>query len=503
MTEPTPVTPIDGAPGGVEDRLGARNVEVPPALLDRIAASGATVLTDDDARAEAGRDWWPLAIGWAAEGAVPQRPAAVVRPTSATEVAEVLAACNEARVPVTAAAGRSGVCGGSIPVHGGITLDMTALAGLKDVDEISLTADVRAGTFGPDLEAALAKFGDGYTVGHWPQSMDLSTVGGWLACRGAGQYSTRYGKIEDMVVGLEVVLADGRIVQTEGKAPRAATGPNLTQLFVGSEGTLGIITQARLRLHPLPRAQERRAFGFTTFAAGLEACRKILRRGATPAVLRLYDQTESERNFEHPDTNVLIVLDEADPEILAGSIVVVDDECSSQSGAHPLDIELVERWLGHRNDVSALAPLWRGGIVVDTVEVSGAWAALPGLFEDVVGALKAIDGTLAASAHQSHAYTDGACLYFTFGGRGPDGDDAWRERYYRHAWDVVTDITLAHGAAISHHHGIGLNRSRFLPRALGSGFDVLRGLKETFDPKGILNPGKFGLASPFGPAPWT
>ncbi len=164
---------------------------------------------------------------------------------------------------------------------------------------------------------------------------------------------------------------------------------------------------------------------------------------------------------------------------------------------------LVERWLGHRNDVSALAPLWRGGIVVDTAEVSGRWSALPALFDEVVGALQNMEGTLAASAHQSHAYPDGACLYFTFAGRGPEGDAAWRERYYRQAWDAVTDATLAHGAAISHHHGIGLNRSRFLPRALGSGFEVLRGLKATFDPKGILNPGKFGLASPFGPAPWA
>ena len=112
MTEPTPVTPVDAAGAEVEDRLGARTAEVPPALLDRIASSGAAVLTDDDARAEAGRDWWPLAIGWAAEGAVPQRPALVVRPVSAAQVAEVLAACNEAVVPVTAAAGRSGVCGG-------------------------------------------------------------------------------------------------------------------------------------------------------------------------------------------------------------------------------------------------------------------------------------------------------------------------------------------------------------------------------------------------------
>ena len=140
------------------DRLGATTVDVPAVVLDRIRASGATMAADDTTRAEAGRDWWPLAIGWAAEGAVPQRPAVVVRPTSVAQVSEVLAACNEAVVPVTAAAGRSGVCGGSIPVHGGVALDMTGLDGVDDVDETSLTADVRAGTFGPDLEAAL---GDG------------------------------------------------------------------------------------------------------------------------------------------------------------------------------------------------------------------------------------------------------------------------------------------------------------------------------------------------------
>jgi alkyldihydroxyacetonephosphate synthase len=404
---------------------------------------------------------------------------------------------------VTPIAGRSGVCGGSIPVFGGVALDLTSLDGLIAVDETSLTADVRAGMFGPDLEAALGQVGPGYTLGHWPQSMDLSTVGGWLACRGAGQYSTRYGKIEDMVVGLEVVLADGRVVRTEGHGPRAATGPNLTQLFVGSEGTLGVITEARFRIHPLPPAQARRAYGFSSFEAGLEACRKILRRGATPAVLRLYDRAESARNFEHPDTNVLIVLDETDPALLTATLSVVDDECTSAAGAHELDVALVERWLGHRNDVSALAPLWRAGVVVDTAEISGSWAALPGLFEEVVASLTSIEGTLAASAHQSHAYPDGACLYFTFAGRGPEGDDAWRERYYRQAWDTVTNATLAHGAAISHHHGIGLNRSRFLPRALGSGFEVLAGLKQSFDPVGILNPGKFGLPSPFGPSPWS
>ncbi|MDE3087234.1 MAG: FAD-binding oxidoreductase, partial [Acidobacteriota bacterium] len=335
----------------------------------------------------------------------------------------------------------------------------------------------------------------------------------------AGQYSTRYGKVEDMVVGLEVALADGRMVRTGGAGPRAAVGPDLTQLFVGSEGVLGVITGATLRLHPVPAAQARRAVGFPSFEAGLEACRAVLRRGVTPAVLRLYDATESGRNFDQGDTNVLVVLDEADPALLEPTMAVVDQECAA-AGAQPLDTALVERWLGHRNDVSALAPLYRAGIVVDTIEVAARWSALAGLYDSTVAALRARPGTLAVSAHQSHAYVDGACLYFTFAGRRPDGDTAdaadgrggadgtgdgaasWAERYYVGAWDAAMAAVRAAGAAVSHHHGIGLNRARFLPDALGPGFGVLRAVKEALDPRGILNPGKLGLPSPFGEVPW-
>jgi alkyldihydroxyacetonephosphate synthase len=411
-------------------------------------------------------------------------------------------------VPVTAAGGRSGVCGASIPLFGGVSLDLCRMAGIGAVDSGSLVADLRAGTFGPDVEAGL-RSGHGVTLGHWPQSMDLSTVGGWLACRGAGQYSNRYGKIEDMVLGLEVVLADGRVIRTGGHGPRSATGPDLTQLFVGSEGTLGVITEGRFRVHPVPGGEGRRAFGFPSFADGLDACRRILRRGATPAVLRLYDETESGRSFDHPETNALIVLDEADPGLVDATLAVVDDECGA---ADRLDIGVVERWLGHRNDVSALAPLWRSGIVVDTVEVSARWSALPGLYRSVLDALGSVEGTLVASSHQSHAYTDGACLYFTFAGRPPsgvgpgDGDGAavgtWVDQYYRRAWDEVTGATMAAGGAISHHHGVGINRSRFLPDALGPSFGVLAEVKQALDPNGILNPGKLGLSSPFGEVPW-
>ncbi len=506
MTRPTPVTTVDAPPGTVSDHLGGRRVAVDESLLARLAGVCAEVTTVDEDRDEAGRDWWPLAIGWAAAGEVPARPAVVARPTDTGQVAEVLELCHRARVPVTPAGGRSGVCGASVPLFGGVALDLCGLAGIGAVDADSLVADLRAGTFGPDVESGLRQ-GHGLTLGHWPQSMDLSTVGGWLACRGAGQYSNRYGKIEDMVLGLEVVLADGRVIRTGGHGPRSATGPDLTQLFVGSEGTLGVITEGRFRVHPVPEGEGRRAFGFPSFAEGLDACRRILRRGATPAVLRLYDPTESGRSFELPETSVLIVLDEGDPGLVEATLAVVDQECRP---ADALDVGLVDRWLGHRNDVSALAPLWRGGVVVDTVEVSARWSALPGLYRDVLDALAGVEGTLVASSHQSHAYTDGACLYFTFAGRpdeevasGPDGARTeWVDRYYRQAWDRVTGATMAAGGAISHHHGIGLNRARFLPAALGPAFAVLASVKDTLDPHGILNPGKLGLPTPFGPAPW-
>ncbi len=509
MTGPTFPIEVATGPGGASERLRGMRVDVPDEVLTRIAASGAAVVSDPAARDAAGRDWWPVSLGWAVRGEVPARPAAVVRPATDGQVAATLAACSTAGVPVTAGGGRSGVCGGAVPVFGGVALDCTGLVGEVAVDETSLVAEVPASMFGPDLEAALRATGTGYTLGHRPQSMAISTVGGWLACRGAGQYSTRYGKIEDMVVGLRVVLADGRIVDTEGRGPRAATGPSLTQVFVGSEGTLGVITSALLRVHPRPPAEGRRAYGFPTFAGGLEACRRILRRGATPAVLRLYDPAESARHFDRGDTCVLVVLDEADPGLLQATLAVVDDECRrGGETAERLDDGTVEHWLARRDDVSALGPLWRAGVVVDTAEVAARWATLPLLADEVVAALGAVPGTLAASVHQSHAYPDGACLYFTFGGQHGDGSPPpggqahWEESYYRRAWDTLTEVVERHGAAISHHHGIGIQRARFLPGALGAGFGVLEALKQALDPAGILNPGKLGLPGPYGEVPW-
>ncbi|MBU6330686.1 MAG: FAD-binding oxidoreductase, partial [Acidobacteria bacterium] len=246
--EPTPPIAFAGA-AAVTSRLSATPVVPEDALLERLRSTGAEVRLDIAERAEASRDWWPLAMGWAGTDQVAALAAAVVAPTEVEQVAEVLRLCHEARVPVTPAAGRSGVVGGSVPLHGGVLLDLCGLAGIRSVDRESNVVDVLAGTFGDVFEAEL-QAEHGRTVGHWPQSVALSTVGGWLACRGAGQLSNRYGKIEDIVIGLDVVLADGTTLTTGGHA-RQSAGPDLNQLFVGSEGTLGVITGARLRAHPI------------------------------------------------------------------------------------------------------------------------------------------------------------------------------------------------------------------------------------------------------------
>ena len=492
-----PTAPIElaGGAAGATARLPIGGVALEDDFLDRLRDVCASVSVDPATRAEASRDWWPLAMIWATEGQVGALAGAVVRPADAAEVAGVVALCHAASVPVTAAGGRSSVVGGTVPVHGGVVLDLCALSGIVDVDKVSMIVEVLPGTFGDALEAELAA-AHGLTVGHWPQSMALSTVGGWLACRGAGQFSNRYGKIEDIVVGLEVVLADGRTIRTGGQ-PRQAVGPDLTQLFVGSEGTFGVITRAWLQAHPQPTHERKCAFGFPSFTEGLEAMRRISQRGATPAVMRLYDDVESQRNHQTPDgVNVLLVLDQGDGTMIEAGMEVVAEECR---GAHRLDVALVDHWMEKRNDVAALEALIAKGFVVDTMEVAGPWSALPTIFSAATTAIAAVEGTLAVSTHQSHSYQTGGCLYFTFAGKV---DAERRDSYYAAAWDAGTRAVLGSGGALSHHHGVGINRARFMAEALGPAFDTLVAVKHALDPEGIMNPGKLGLPSPFGASPF-
>ena len=490
-TSPTP--PIELL--GTGSRLPEGTVDVPEEALDALA-SICDVVTDESDVAESSRDWWPLALHWALAGQVPRLADAVVRPTTTGEVVRVVQVCNNARLPLTVAGGRSGVCGAAAPVFGGVVLDATAMAGVVAIDTVSGVVEVLPGTFGPDLEDELRAAG--VSVGHFPQSFDLATVGGWIGARGAGQYSTRYGKIEDMVVGLEVVLADGTVIRTGG-APAAAAGPDITQLFVGSEGTLGVITRAWLRTHPLPEAEQRAAFSFASWSDGVEACRRVLQAGATPAVLRLYDAVESQRGQGGDGTEcILLVLDEGDAELVGATMRVVERSCAAV-GAAPADVDLVEKWLAHRNDTSALQGLTRKGFVVDTMEIAAPWATLDTLFVDVRAAMMAVPHARAATCHLSHSYSDGACLYFTFAATPPPDEI---ESTYVALWDAGQRAVLGSGGNLSHHHGVGINRGRFMAEALGPTHDVLAAIKTTLDPNGILNPGKLGLAAPFGEVPW-
>ncbi len=489
MTEPT--SPIELTGTAIRRPAAA---ELPDGFLAELSKVCATV-TEVAAVADASRDWWPLGMHWSLAGQVLQRAAVVARPADTAQVSAVLALCNGAGVPVTPAGGRSGVLGASIPVFGGVLLDLTAMHGIVSVDDISGIVEVLPGTFGPDLENEL-RGTHGLTVGHFPQSFDIATVGGWVACRGAGQYSTRYGKIEQMVVGLEVVLADGTVARTGG-FPAGAQGPDLTQLFIGSEGTLGVVTRVWLKAHPVPPAERRAAFAFDTFDGGMEACRRILRRGATPAVLRLYDPAESQRGQGGDGSYcVLLVLDEGDAGLVDATMSIVEQECA---GAAPLPVDLVEKWMHHRNDTSALQALTRKGFVVDTLEIAAPWAALAEIFREVPLAMLAVPHARAATCHLSHSYLDGACLYFTFAAT-PPADEV--EATYIALWDAGQRAVLTHGGNLSHHHGVGLNRARFVPQALGSALPILQTVKTALDPTGIMNPGKMGLATSFGTVGW-
>ncbi len=465
---------------------------LPVELVDALArlVGPGDVDVSEAGRVAYARDFWPLAAAWFVKGRLAALPEAVVWPESPEEVAAVLRLAGERGVPVTPYGAGSGVMGGAVPVAGGIALDLKKLNRIRRLDPDSLVAEVEAGIIGQVLEEELNRAG--FTCGHVPQSMYASTLGGWIACRAAGQFSTRYGKIEDIVVGLEAVLPSGEIWRSKA-VPRASTGPRLDQLLLGSEGTLGVVTAATIRVWPVPEARVGRSYVVPDVARGLDLIRGVLRRGLRPAVVRLYDETEAARHFAdvpevagHP---MLVVLCEGDRE-LAELEAAAFDGAAGAAGYTPTGWGPVEHWLKTRFDVSLSSYLIRGGGLFETIEVASLWRDATALYAAAKKGIEAVPGTMLVSGHWSHAYPEGVCLYLTVAAMPGPGE---HEAYYRAIWDAAMKACGENGGTISHHHGVGLVRAPYLPRELGPAYEWLRGLKAVADPKGILNPGKMGL----------
>ena len=450
-------------------------------------ALGDRVATDADTLDAHRRDYWALAQINDLIGAGAPRPLAVVRATSTEDVAQTLRICRAARAAVIPFGGASGVCGAIEADAGSIVLSPRGLDGLVRISDENLTATFRAGTLGIEAENRVREAG--LTIGHWPQSVELSTVGGWVATRASGQYSTAYGSIEDIVLALEVVLPDGSVLRTR-ETPRAAAGPDLRQIFMGSEGTLGVVTEVTFSLRPLPQASIGQAFHFASFADGIEAIRRLMRDGWRPPVVRLYDESEAQRSFHAwcpGGRSLLLLLHEGPTAVVAAQVDATRDLCMA-GGGKEAGAASVDDWLEHRNVVPSFRELNEQGVVVDTIEVACTWDLVMRLYDEVTRSLRDVPGIIVASAHSSHSYRSGTNLYITFAARVDE-----RERMpavYRECWERTMRACVAVGAGIAHHHGIGrVRRDRLVDEIGETGVALLRTLKRALDPDGLLNPG--------------
>ena len=430
-------------------------------------------------------DCWPVAVKWQRQERSVMRPDLVVRPRHQDEVARVLAWANARGIAVTPWGAGSSVTGAPLAAQGGICLDLGAMDRTLQIDPLNHLVRVEAGKLGHHLEGELNDAG--FTLNHSPQSLDRSTVGGWLSTRSSGQFSSRWGNIEDLCLFFVVVLADGRVVETP-RTPRAATGPDMRHFFIGAEGTAGVITEVCLKIFPLP---EKRLFETIRFAAlhqGLEAMRCFMQAGLRPFLVRLYDAEESghalrDEEFAAP---VLFAGCEGLERMATPEMAAVVDICV-QCGGECLGSAPVEAWMQRRFDFSAIEQvLAKPGGLAETIEVAHFWSALESTYETMKTALEPLADRVLG--HFSHVYPQGASLYLIL--MGTAADDAAATREILRIWDVAMAAALRCGAAISHHHGIGYVRRSFVEPYLGAGFEILRRFKAAVDPQGIMNPGK-------------
>ncbi len=461
------------APGDLAEIVGEHRVSVHPQDLHRHSG-----------------DRSPAALLARRRGERLAEPLCVVRPRTTKHVAAIVEWANETKTPLVPYGGGSGVTEGIRP-DGAVVVELRAMNEIRDFDEQSRVVRAECGVLGSDLDKAL--HGWGFMLGHQPQSMQISTVGGWVSTRAAGQLSSRYGAIEDLIAGLEAVLPDGRIVRTKG-TPRAATGPDVGALLIGAEGTLGIVTEVTLRASPLPPARLDLCVRFEHMADGVAACRKIAQEGLDPTMMRLYDRDDADIFLRHhpdePRGPIMIMSFEGfDPRARL-------EEAFRLSRGERGNDALVDHWWVHRNDLAEEYMRLMGGTgilgphaMVETIEVSARWSDLREVYHSMKEGLRQEADLV--GCHLSHHYLDGACLYFTIGSACDSDEEAAAK--LETWWEVAMPACIEAGGSISHHHGIGRRRARWLPTEIEGWWDVLVAVKKTLDPNGIMNPGALGL----------
>jgi len=419
-------------------------------------------------------------------------------PESTEEVARIVKWAHEADVDLYPYGAGSGVCGATVPTGAGarprIIVDLKAMRKVRSIDRTSMTVWAESGWIGENLERHLNQ--EGFTIGHFPSSIYCSSLGGYLATRSAGQLSTKYGKIEDMVLSLEMVLPDGTIIET-GRAPRSAMGPDWTQLMLGTEGTLGFFTAACLQIHRMPEVRVMMGFGSKELPKTLEFARRMLQEGLRPAVLRIYDPLETSLTLSSD------VLKKAGFEGGAAMVVIFEGrkglteaegaEASAiarELGIQDLGPSLAEHWWEHRYDVSYKQQLIvsHQRMILDTFELAATWDKLEGVYHAVKNVRPNLGIIL---AHMSHFYHTGANIYFTLVSHaGVTGSSAEK---YDEIWADMLQAACDAGATLSHHHGVGIQKNEMIRQEKGAWISIFEKVKRGFDPENRLNPSKMGL----------
>jgi alkyldihydroxyacetonephosphate synthase len=457
------------------------------------------VSTDDQALTEQAADWSWMSQFLTYRGMALPVADVVVRPETTEQVEGIVRIASEYRVPVVPRGGGSGTQGGTFALYGGIAVDLTRMNRILEVDEQSLAVTVQAGVDGSVLEKELN--GLGLTMPHYPGSHHFgATIGGSLAARGSGVVSTKYGKAEQLALQVEAVVPPGRVISTL-PVPNHAAGPDLMQTLIGSEGTLGIITAATMRLEPLPEGRRFLSFQFATVAAGLETARLIMTRRIVPAAMRLYDEADSAR--------LTSMLKLASAGVLL--IIVLDGHESSMALEEARIREVVDVNDGVDLDEGPARTWWDGKYepfskhnapapptVFGTTDTCARFSALPRLYEAKKHTIEAgfADYGARYTAHFSHWYPWGGMIYDRFyvdeAPEDPDEALALHDRL----WNAAIETSLAHGGVVNEHHGVGLKLGRFMRPQYGSAFDVMLAVKNAWDPDGIMNPGKLGFGAP-------